>query len=377
MSEPAKKKLGKKTKIALIVLVVIFLLATCFACVALYARYQINKPKFTLPEQKELASARELPQGKDAVCSYIDELYGNLISADDCEGTYSTSVGIDGEIAFPFGESDNAIIELIRSGTAGRIAGFYPPENGGITGEEGDYSPLEVFADVVKECSANRGWTDEEGNVRDDGFYFVDMTLDETTLLQTYAADITNNEVFLQVADILKDAMTINDIVVTPLEYKVSYKIDRVYDQIVSASVNRIYTLTVTFTLTEKYAALGNGQTTFTVDIPYRATENFSFKWYGARFTKRAIAVSSTDIEALPADIRVNDNALSDEWELVFEYSVDGIISINTEDAVMTIRGKSDEPVIVNMTLKYKGHEYSDTLLVYITDLEVVTSVAK
>ena len=61
------KPLGKTARRLLIALLIVTLMAGCFGAVALYAKNQINKPKFRLPESDPLPSVTALPTDKTAL----------------------------------------------------------------------------------------------------------------------------------------------------------------------------------------------------------------------------------------------------------------------------------------------------------------------
>ena len=53
MSQP----MSKKKSIVLVALAIILLLGICFATLAVYAKKELNKPKFKMPEEDPVASA--------------------------------------------------------------------------------------------------------------------------------------------------------------------------------------------------------------------------------------------------------------------------------------------------------------------------------
>ena len=91
------------------------------------------------------------------------------------------------------------------------------------------------------------------------------------------------------------------------------------------------------------------------------------------------MAVKPDDMKSLPADVRVNTAATKDDYKLTFIPSKEGVVSIDA-DGVMTVSKHAiealvapDDPITIEMKLDYEGKTYTDTLIVYITELEVET----
>ena len=61
------KPLGKTGKRLLIALLIVVLMGGCFGAVALYARNEINKPRFHMPEIAPLPSVTALPTEKGII----------------------------------------------------------------------------------------------------------------------------------------------------------------------------------------------------------------------------------------------------------------------------------------------------------------------
>ena len=77
---------------------------------------------------------------------------------------------------------------------------------------------------------------------------------------------------------------------------------------------------------------------------------------------------------ALPADVVVNGEAAGDDFTLTFTSTDPDAITIDA-DGVMTVHKAPEETAQITMTLVYGAHTYTDTLTVYITELEVETNV--
>ena len=126
------KPMKKGVKIALIILIVVVLLATCFLCVGIYAKNEFNKEKSWLPPKlpAQKASVTELPQDIHGAYEYVTRLYAEAVGADNVETSWHTDVDLGGEMTLPFGEVDNSLISMIRDGASGGVRDLYPHESG-------------------------------------------------------------------------------------------------------------------------------------------------------------------------------------------------------------------------------------------------------
>lgn len=368
MSKPVKNA----KKIVLGVLVVAILLGTCFGTVAIYAKKTLNKPKFVKPEDEPLASATQLPSQQAEAFALVTRVFTDAIKADDVEGSWHTEAEINGDIVTPFSDTDNAIIDFAKGRVAGKISELYPSESAVRMTEAKDVPDIRVPAASVTGYTAERGRTDENGNVSEDDYYFITLTVNPDSVRDD---NITGSELFNSICDGFKDVLTVDEADVNLKNVVYSFRIDRVTDDLLNADVTREYDVKANVTLTEKYSALikGDSGNKAEIEFPYKAVTKMSFTHYGAKFTQRSMAVRPDDMKALPAAVTVNSQATKDDYKLEFKPSAEGYLTID-EDGVMNVEKASDKPVIITMTLEYDGHTYTDELTVYITELEVETN---
>ena len=357
-----------KKNIVLIALIVILLVGACFATVTIYAKKQLNKPKFVMPEQPPVRSVTELPEGQDAVCSYVGRLYKEALSADDIEGSFNTSVNLDEDIKAGLKDSDLAILNYIRQGASGKVAEFYPSQSNVIMSTAEGFPELEISAADVIECTAEQGHTDEEGNVSDDAYYFITLGIDPVSV---DTAAMVHSEVFGKIEETLAPAAKLENVEITTESKTVSVKIDRVYDKIVSVDTSTVYSIKADAVFTDDYKSLSQSGKV-EMSMPFKTNEHIGFTCYGAKFTQPAMAVKQGDMKALPASVTVNSETTKEDYKLTFTPSEKDAVSID-EDGVMTVLQSGEKEITITMTLDYDGHTYSDEMTVYITDKEVST----
>ncbi|MBQ6023165.1 MAG: hypothetical protein IJL25_09565 [Clostridia bacterium] len=367
-------------KIVPVVLAIIILLGACFTFVGVYAKHELNKPKFTLPDAT-LASKSELPKSKAETVAYVKELYNAAVQADDVEGSWHTDAKLkdyDEGITASLSDADREIIAYIweHADENDRVKNLYPKESGVLKcGGKGVYR-FDVTDAQVLDYTAERGRYNDDNVYIDDDYYFITLNVDPATV---DAAAIPQGDTYHGFEEIFAPAFTVESPAFEVKSVTMKFKIARTFDEIVSLEITRDYKIKAQLHLTDAYAGL-LASPVEAVELPYQSTEKVSFKYYGAHFTKACIAVNPGDMEALPAAVRVNDASTKaeqsppgeNEFYLSFVPSDPEVLKIDG-DGVMSVNGASDQPVTVTMTLEYGGHTYTDELTVYITELEVAT----
>ncbi len=369
----------KKKTIILVVLAVVLLVGICFATLTVYAKKELNKPKFSVPEEEPVASASELPQTAEMLCAYVNSLYEKVRAADDVEGSWHTDVNLEGDIVTPFAGADQSLLAYIKDNAAGEIAGMYPNESEVRITEAENVPVIRINPADVAEFTAERGHTDENGNVSDDGYYFINFEIKPESVI---TEDIPESDVYAETVKKLAPVADIKESVFECEGCSYSYKIDRITDQILGVDVCKNYKVKTTAVLDPESAALlpaEQDSLIANIEFPYKTALRIGFKWYGCRFTQQSMAVKPDDMKSLPADVRVNNEATKDDYKLTFTPSNKEAVSID-EEGIMTVSrhaieklASPDEIVTVDMKLEYDGHVYTDSLKVYITELEVET----
>ncbi len=360
----------KGVKIFLGILVTILLVGICFGSIALYLRNERSKPVFHLPDLEPVSSVTALPTKEAAVINYVLQLYDAAVTADDVEGAWHTDVHL-GELQTPFAAADAGIVQYIRDQAGGKIAALYPSASELLMSETKDAPKLPLTTTDVIAFSAEQGRHNDDGTVSDDGFYFIDFTIDPQSVDTTAMKE---SKVYQGVAELLAPALTIEKCSIQPQSVTMNCRIDRTTDELQSVTITKQYQIDANVRLTDLYSALvenGSGP----ISLQYETVTSINFNHYAAVFTERQIAVKKNDMKALPARVTVHSTATKEDYKLTFDVSVDDVLEIDA-DGVMTVEENCDEPVIVTMTLEYDGHVYSDQLTVYITEMELETEVA-
>ena len=358
----------KSVKIFLGIAGVLALLGICFACLSIYAKKEINKPKFELPEAEIVQPVSPLPATKEEAYDYVTALYSECVAADDIELSRHSDIHLaEGERVTPFSDSDDEVFSRVLENAQGRVSGLYPSIENVLITEAENVPALDFTKEDVADFTATKGYVNEEGETVDDGFYYITLTLNPASL-NTKA--ILESEVVSQTKKELESVLSVESLDLVATSYTVNFKISYADDMLTRFEIRHGVTAKAAVQFTEDYKALSEGTVDF--EIPLEAVHGVDLFHYGLRFTERQMAVQKSDMKALPLEVRVDAETTKENYNLTFEVSDDGILEID-KDGVMTVIGTQEEPVTVTATLEYDGHTYTDKITIYATELEVKT----
>lgn len=377
MSKPMKKK----TKVLIGILIAAVLLSVCFFCVGLYAKNEFEKEKSWLPLKPlpQKASVTELPDNVHDAYEYVMRLYEEALHSDTAEGSWHTEVNLSGDYTTPFKEVDNAFFGRILGGAAGAIQGLYPNVSGVKMTEEAAEGLPEINLEESDIIGYNYDPDDlfnRKGEYLSDTYeivFQIDPAFENADVIR-------NGSVYNGICDMLKDAMTVNDVDLDVQSVEMRFRIDRLTDQLQSADVFRSYKVKADVTLTDDYAPLlgDDGQRDVTVTFPYQATEKVSFMWYGLRFLVDYLEQKPDDIITLPLDIHVNDARVQGEdFTVTYTISDPAALEVDQEGTMTVLKEhgvSATEGVTLTATLDYEGKTYTDDMIVYVTKLDKATT---
>lgn len=346
-----KKPLSKKVKVLIATLVVAVLLGACFAAVAVYVKREINKPKFVLPAAPEPV-VTPLPDAADGP-AFVSAAYD---AAFQSGGDVSMTTSLDVPDESIVGTNDAVV--WLKNNILGRMQGQYPSFSR-VDGAEAEKAAVD-FTVSGKDMEARQG-TAEGGDL--DKYYF---SWSVAGLSETYYFTEKDEAAKAWLLAELKDVAQISDETVALTDVTYRADVNRLNDRLTKLEIARTYHVRATMTPVGKYAPLG----VRTVEFDYRATDCFNFVTYGVRFTTHAVALSPKESHTLPVELVLPDDLPKEDFTLNFEVTqgegdVDGT-------GVFTAHVEASEiPDVVTVTLTYDGKTYTDTLDIYVTELEV------
>ena len=352
-------------------LIIVVLVGICFTCVTFYAKNEINKPKFQVPEPTD-PLLTEVLSDKDAAFAYAMQKYTLLLGADDVEGSWKTNMRrLDDAWETPFSKADNAIFSAIRKKAGDRLKEMYPKADNVLLCERTDVPQFTKQAQDLLDFTLTLGRENDKKEIVDKDRYFLTLTFDPQSE-DTQA--MLESEAFRNIAGELSPVAELFDTQIETESVTMCFEIEAINEELLSVETKRDLRVRTSIRLTDDAAALLE-QREGTIVLPYGTTQRIEFKHYGAHFTQPAIAVKPKDIKALPAKVVVRSDATKADYSLTFTASEPSLLSFD-EDGVMTVgKEATDDPVTVTMTLVYNGHTYTDKLTVYITRLEVENDV--
>lgn len=358
----------KSVKIILGIVGVAALVGICFGCLSIYAKKEINKPKFELLEEAAVEAVSPLPATKEEAFDYVDRLFNECLASDDIELSQHTDIHLtDGERKTPFSDADNEIFTRALEQAQGGLGGLYPVTEGVLMTKLDHVPSLGFTKDKVTDFTAVKGYEDENGEMIDDGCYYITLTVDPSCL-DTVA--MLESDVRKNAEKELNKILSVSSLDIAPVGFTASFRINYADDSLAWTELKRGVSVKAAVDFSEGYKAL-SGETA-ELELPYEAVQSIDFFHYGLRFTERQTAVQKNDMKALPLEVRVNAETTKDDYKLSFEVSEDGILEIDA-DGVMNVVGTKEEPITVTATLEYDGHTYKDSMTVYATELEVKT----
>jgi hypothetical protein len=354
-------------KIFLGVLGILALVGTAFGCLAIYAKKEILKPKFEIPEPPETVAVSSLPASKQEAFDYVNGLFTERVSCNDAEISEHTGISLGGEKQTPFSDADSTLFSRALEQAQGKISELYPTlESVPVT--KLDKAPeLGFTSDDIIDFTAEKGVTDENGETNDDGYYYISFELKPDAI---DTEEMLSSEVEKAVAEQLDEILSISSAEIAAESFTAKFKIRYADDSLEHIEIRQNVTVKAQVEFKDDYKRLSEGPAK--LELPLEKTRRIDVFSYGLRFIEKQLALQTGRTLALPLEVRVNSETTKDDYKINFTASQDGILDIDA-DGVMEVVGASEKPVTVTAVLEYDGHTYSDSITVYATDLEVKT----
>ena len=357
----------KGLKVFLGMLVAIVVVALCMGAVGLYLIHENNKPKFEPPEIPERPSATELPADSADAVAYLERLFAAMVNADDVEGAWHTDVHL-GTVASSLKEADGAVLQYIADQAGGRLGALYPSASEVVMSQTEEKPSFSLSDANITDYSASQGVFDEEEKEDDTASYYLAFSC---TPAAADAAAVQAGEIYQKALELLAPALTVESFDIKAESETVSAHTDRISDDLLELKVTKNYTIKAAVRLTDDYAAL-TSDGLLEVEFPYQTVQTINFSHYGLRFLGQQLAVRENDLKALPMSVTVHSTATEGDYKLTFDISDPEALTVD-ETGVMNVHAAREEAVTITATLEYDGHVYSDTMTVYVTELEVET----
>ena len=363
--------MSKKKHALLVTLGLIALFAVCIGCVIFYAHYEINKPTFEIPEEAPAKSATDIPSNDGEKLSYIEKLFNKAFSS-ETNVTKTVDLSIDSDsITSTLSSADTSVVLLAANSAVGTIKEDYETYEKINSDELKTVPKFSLSKNDISECVIEQGITADDGTVSEDGYYYFTASVGKNDYPASKSISETfetakSEDIISEIKDELSSSVKIVDSYIHIDSCSVSGRADRVYDELDYIEFARTYEITAYVEFVGDYSALGEAQITFNYTVKFK----YDFTWYGARFTQEADYMNPGNSQTLPVSVIVADSATSDDYKLTFTSSDENIATVDS-DGIITAENSSDTPVVITVTLEYRGVTYTDTINITVTDLEV------
>lgn len=365
--------MSKKKRNLLIASGFVLLIGLCSVSLYFYAKKEINKPKFIVPENKKIAAV-DIPNSPSEILSYVEELYNKSFTDEVCV-TKSVSLSIpDDSFKSELSESDNKIALMVKNQYLNYLDSLYDEYENVIGNKAESVRRLEFdVGDIDGDVVMTEGKTDDKGNVTEDDYYFFDIPIkgldypvfDDTSSRQYKSFGIEENRhVYDDIKKEIKDLGTVCSDHFEITSSGISGKIDKVRNKLLNLSISHTYRCCFSFQFDNEYSSLGN----IDFEMTFTVTENYSFNWYGAYFTDKYVYVNNGDEKALPLVVSIGEG----KYNIKLKSSDESKVKVSSEGVIdaLSVTDES-KPVEIDMSFEYNGYKYSDKCYITVTDLEI------
>lgn len=365
--------MSKMKRNLLIIAGLILLIGVCSVSLYFYAKKEINKPKFIIPDNKK-AAAVDIPNSSSGILSYVEELYGKSFT-DEVSVSKTVSLNIpDDSIKSELPEADNKIALMVKNQYLNYLDSLYKEYESVIGNKAENIRPLEFdVGDIDGDAVMTEGKTDDNGNISEDDYYFFDIPIkglpypvfDDASPRQYKSFAIEENRhVYDDLKKEVKDLGTVCSDHFEITSAGISGKIDKVRNKLLNLSISHTYRCCFSFQFDNEYISLGNVD----FELSYTVTENYTFNWFGAYFSDNYFYINTGDEKALPLAVNVGEG----KYKLKLKSSDDSKVSVDSEGVIEALEVTDKEkPVVIDMSFEYNGYTYSDKCFVTVTDLEI------
>ncbi|MBR6940871.1 MAG: hypothetical protein IKH65_08700 [Clostridia bacterium] len=366
--------MSKKKKALLITAGLLILIGLCIGSVGIYAHRLINQPKYYVPEER-IVPAVKLPKNNAEKLEYLIETY-NAAFCDETLVSKNVSIDVpDDKITSSMNEADSAVLKYLKSSYVNYADSLYKEFEDTPGNKVKDKRDIDYILQDFDSFEVRDGVKGDDGTVTGKETRYFEMTLPGTGYT---TFDDINNKLF-NTFGISENKGVIDNIIgqIAPMaevidrhielnDCSVSGKINALRNKLTDITFIHTYTVDLTLQFTGAYSDLGVAEISF----DYTVKEDFTFKWFDAYFTSKAIYMNPKDEKDLPVSVFIPDSAAQDEYKLSFKSSDPESVTVGERGNVSAIKASS-EPVEITSELKFKGHTFTDKCYVTVTELEL------
>ncbi len=358
----------KKNNVMVFAAGTVIALCVCMAAVLLVAFSLVTEGTYEIKTEPAVMTPQ--PQTPEAVLSYCLDTVNRSEDFKTVTVDSETAVSIENPgYTADHGENGTAVMDYIKDDILSVLNTLYPENSKGLFGTKPERIPvLYLTAADLSEAECVVGQTDDEGNLKDENYYFTTLKLNadgayadiKSNAAQTFRLESTQaviDKMKTEFAEIYEaDSVTLK-----AEDFTVKLKTLRENDRISSVTLERSCRVTVKGEWIGKLSVFGTNEMTFTVKI----TDTYNYRYAGISFNSDEITVEpDSNDTALSVTAVMNDD---EDYTVTFASADESRVTV---DELGYIKGlKADtEPVTVTVTLQYMGNTFTDTCKVWVRD---------
>ena len=372
MAKPESKPKSNKSKVLLVILVLVVIFGGCVAAVGLYAKATITEGTVE-PERIVERSLTEAPDKSGFNAYLADALIAKTYDSSKVKTNFSSNVSINSDSVTLEGPDANAdVVKYIVSSLSGRIGESYPSYEGDFGDKFDMYPTVALPEDKISSFEFKQGEVnpdDENTKNESDYFYFTvetgefDIVSDPAVSQHTFpvyaSADLS--PAINKVTDSLVEMFDVESCEVKAISSKVDGKTNRLLDQLQYLTLSATYNVKLGLDFKFPYDNLGKAVLSFDVTVE----QKYDYTWVNVSIGEDRMTLKLNEEEQLTMDAVISDKAASGDYELTFKSSDESVLSVDKDGFVKGLK-ISEKPVTVTATLKYLGNTYTDTCEIFV-----------
>ena len=379
-------KSGKKTQFLLFALCSLIAMAVCMGTLVITVN-NLDGGSTTTVDSADVPSKTKLSDKTDVLTDYVYDLTEYAVGDDFIKVNSYTDVSVDeGSIVVtaPDGASDKdkSIFAYAKNYFIPLADALYGDDVTGVYGENTGIKPVVEFSDIEKIVSSyTEGAVDENGNsiLNDDGtvvdsdFYFINFEIDGSSVkTDVEKSTFMVKDLTAGVASIgskIAPSCEITDAEVTPSDFLVKAKVNRITDKIEYIEIQRNYIVKADYKFIDRLAAFGEKQIEFT----YTVTRKFDYFYAGVDVLEDRIIIDEKGEGVLTVNADIEDYS---DYTVRFISSDEAIATVDEMGYVTGVKA-SKTPVTITVELEYLGRVFTDQCTVVVGDADSVEEVAQ
>lgn len=321
------------------------------------------------PEQQTLQNKTQLDNKSPVLAEYISELVDKTHNNKFIKVNSFTDISVDDDKIVVTDEQGDSVDPTLLIYAKNKILGvadsWYGADYTGVFGTAYDKMPVvELTSHEGVKGSFTTGLADDngqpvyndEGELVDGDCYYVTFVVvgemvTDNSLSQAFRLDQAP-DAGKKITEEISSVCQVSRGVVTPGDFKITAKVNRVTDEIVYIEITRLYNISARLDFKGDMESFGTAD----VQLEYKVTEHFDYYYAGISFTDEQISADVGGEVALTVNAVIEDDS---EYKVHFTSSDESVVTVD-EMGYATVHKESAEPVYVTVTLEYLGERFTD-----------------